>query len=55
MPAALATGSSVPSVNLPWPVLEFETQYYSATTIKDKDIKPDVISGQHEHLEICWQ
>jgi len=44
MPAAIAAGSGVSSVNLPWPVLEFEAKYYSTTTIKDKDIKQDVIS-----------
>ena len=31
-------------MNLPWPVLEFEAKYYSTTTIKDKDIKQDVVS-----------
>ena len=44
MAAAVAAGSSVSFMNLPWPVLEFEANCYSPATIKDKDIKQDVVS-----------
>jgi hypothetical protein len=44
MPPAIAARSGVSSMDLPWPVLEFEAQYYSTTTIKDKDIKQDIVS-----------
>jgi len=44
MPAALAARSGVTGKDLPWPVLAFEAKYYSTTTIKDKDIKQDVVS-----------
>ena len=44
MPAAIAVRSGVSSMDLPWPVLEFEAKYYSTTTIKDKDIRQDVVS-----------
>ena len=44
MPAAIAAGKNVTCIYLPWPVLEFKANIYSPTTIKDKDIKQDVIS-----------
>ena len=31
-------------MDLPLPALEFEAEYYSTTTIKDKDIQQDVVS-----------
>lgn len=44
MPVAIAAGNGVSCIKLPWPVLEFEANYYSTNTIKDKDIQQDVIS-----------
>lgn len=44
MPTAIAAGKGVSSIHLPWPVLEFKAKYYSTDTIKDKDIKQDVVS-----------
>ena len=54
MPAAIAAGSGVSSMDLPWPVLEFEAKYYSTTTIKDKDIKQDVVSD-FIHTYCAWK
>jgi len=44
MPAAIGAGSGVSCLHLPWPVLEFKADCYSPATIKQKDIKQDVIS-----------
>ena len=44
MPFAIAARSAVSTMDLPWPVLEFEARYYATTTIKDKDIQQDVVS-----------
>jgi hypothetical protein len=45
MPAAVtAARSGATSEQLPWPVLQFEHEYYSTTTIKLKDIQQDVVS-----------
>ena len=54
MPAAVAAGKSVSGMNLPWPVLEFKADYYSTTTIKDKDIKQDVVSD-FVHTYSAWK
>lgn len=54
MPAAIAAGKSVTCINLPWPVLEFKADFYSTTTIKDKDIKQDVISD-FIHTYSTWK
>lgn len=54
MPAAIAAGSGVSYMDLPWPVLEFEAEYYSSTTIKDKDIKQDVVSD-FIHTYCAWK
>ncbi len=39
---------------MPWPVLEFEAKYYSTTTIKDKDIKQDIVSD-FIHTYSAWK
>ena len=54
MPAAIAAGGDVSFMVLPWPVLEFEAKYYSTTTIKDKDIKQDVVSD-FIHTYCAWK
>src|SRR5258706_10769176 len=54
MTRAIPSGKWITYAYLPWPVIEFEAKYYSTTTIKDKDIKQDIVSD-FIHTYSAWK